>query len=226
MSRRKNVATLDADIIMDDDIPEIPKTRGKPVGKKTAKSAAKPAAKPAATKTRGGAAAKKPLADEIMSDDEPDNDAVTDDESINEKAKEDEEESEGIVASTVTSDEDDVDDEIYDDFVPTGDDLTSGITECDHIYVPADQRRTVGVMGSHAAAAIIAIRTQQIAKTGLTTVSKNGCDTNEDIARRELLEGKIPIMIRRVAGTRHIDGKKVIEYELWRANELALPIGL
>lgn len=153
--------------------------------------------------------------------------ATSDDDSIdelNKKATKEEAEDEVDLEDSDVEDSDEED--VFDDFVPTGETWSEEPLGIRHVYVDAEERCTVGVLGIHAAAALISIRTAQIAATGLTTVDDTDCDTNEDIARKELRLGMLPIMVRRTSGVRVVDGEKRIEYELWRTNELELPSGI
>lgn len=218
------------DDIEDAPMPDPPRKKITRVPKKVVAIAAAPkkdapkkaAPKKAAPKKTGSATKKAVIVEDNDSDkeDAADNDS---DDDLNKKAR-DEDEIEDDIDDMTQIEDDDVDEEVYDDIIPTGDSCNDQNTDVEYEYVKAEDRATVGILGPYAAAAMLAIRTEQIARTGLTTVDKTGCDTNEDIARRELLEGKLPIMLRRIAGSRIVDGKKVIKYELWRTEEMVLPI--
>lgn len=92
-------------------------------------------------------------------------------------------------------------------------------------YVRRDDndRMTPPIMSPATAAALIAIRTEQIGKSGTAMIDTSPYATNEQVARAELLAQKCPIIIGRPCGMREFADHIAIYVEYFRASELILP---
>jgi len=90
------------------------------------------------------------------------------------------------------------------------------------VVVNANERLMPDVLSKYEIAEIINIRTYQINSNGIAFCDISGLDNSVDIAKRELMHRKCPLMIRREAGRElSKDGKRVIiNVEDWNPNEM------
>jgi DNA-directed RNA polymerase subunit K/omega len=90
------------------------------------------------------------------------------------------------------------------------------------VVIPANERLMSDQLNKYEIAEIINIRTYQISKDGIAFCEIDGLDNAVDIAKRELMRRKCPLLVRREAGRKlSPDGKRVLIYvEDWNPNEM------
>lgn len=89
------------------------------------------------------------------------------------------------------------------------------------IYVlPKEEYKTSNVLSAFEMTEIINIRSAQIAKTNICMVGMGNLDNAIEIAKRELMERKCPLVLQRLCGV--VDEKLVYEY--WNPNEMVFSL--
>lgn len=88
------------------------------------------------------------------------------------------------------------------------------------IIVSPENRRTSNVMSKFEMTEYVSIRTIQIARFNNCMVDISGLTKPADMARRELMMRKCPLMLRRKVGEKLINGEMVAHYEDWNPAEM------
>lgn len=94
----------------------------------------------------------------------------------------------------------------------------------DIVVVAPDDRITTSRLSLYNVAEIISIRTDQIARFNNCLVDITGLSNAEDMAKKELMERKCPLVLRRHVGSGMRDGKLCKFYEYWDPNEMEFPV--
>lgn len=117
-------------------------------------------------------------------------------------------------------------DETYDDleyqFV---DDIGSENTiHKDIIIIDPNRRRTSNVMTEYELTEAISIRSTQIEQRNIVLTDVTGLDNAEDMAKKEINDGKCPLILRRKVGEIRKNGKLTEYYEYWDVNTMSKPV--
>jgi len=92
------------------------------------------------------------------------------------------------------------------------------------VIVKPENRLTTNVMSKYEMTEYVSIRTEQIAEYNNCMADITGLDDPVDMAKRELMERKCPLMLRRYVGRRLIKGEYVQFYEDWNPAEMTFAV--
>lgn len=92
------------------------------------------------------------------------------------------------------------------------------------IIVKPENRITSNVMSKFEMTEYVSIRTAQIAEYNNCMVDITGLDDPVNMAKRELMQRKCPLMLRRSIGRRLIKGEYVQHYEDWNPAEMTFAV--
>ena len=121
----------------------------------------------------------------------------------------DDEIDEGDIEDDLEDLEDDIDD---DDNLNDDDDDILNLKETYDNLVESNEKQTPPYLTKFEKARILGIRARQLSKGAIPLVNTDNLDNPEDIARKELMERKLPFIIRRPLP----NGK----FENWKLDEL------
>ena len=96
----------------------------------------------------------------------------------------------------------------------------------DIVIVDPMKRRTSDVMTMFELTEAVSIRATQLASRPISTTDISGLDNPINMAKKEIADGKCPLVLRRVVGV-EFDKKnnRMIEYiECWNVNTMAKPV--
>jgi len=150
-------------------------------------------------------------------------DAFDDADVYEEEEEEDNDDDAAASIATATEDE-----QLHDEGTQISDELTdetpNAATHCDVIVIKPEDRRTSHVLSKFEITSIISTRATQIAKYNNPMIAIGNLDDPAKIARAELEQRKVPLVLRRQVGEVKA-GKKVIKYfELWNPNEMTFTL--
>jgi DNA-directed RNA polymerases I, II, and III subunit RPABC2 len=94
----------------------------------------------------------------------------------------------------------------------------------ERIIITGDDRITTSKMSMFEITELISIRGEHISKFADCYVSINGLSDPMDMAKRELMARKCPLVIHRHIGDMTVNGELQLYYELWYPNEMQFPV--
>ena len=93
------------------------------------------------------------------------------------------------------------------------------------IVIKPENRKSSNILTNFEICEIISIRSQQISKDDKTLIEKGILDDPISIAKKELMERKCPLVLRRKIGEIYDDKKNILNeyYEFWDVNKMTFP---
>lgn len=99
------------------------------------------------------------------------------------------------------------------------DETSSHVAEI--IIVKKENRCTSEVLSKYEITEIISVRAEQIARNNNPLVDVSDLTNPIDMAQREFMARRTPLIVRRYVGMREVDGKMMKHYEDWNVREMS-----
>ena len=111
------------------------------------------------------------------------------------------------------------------------DDLETALTELElfnqqdqrYIVVEPEKRRSSNLLTKYEMVELLNIRAKQIQTRNNTLTDTSELTTALDKAKKELADGKFPLILQREMGKRIIDGRLTVYVEYWDVNTMTHP---